>query len=343
MNYTSILRRSIQITWRHRALWLFGFLLALFGGSGGGSGGGGGGDGGSGQVARLFQYRLGRDDLSRFRLDLPSFGPSATVILAGVVLVIILLVVATIIVRNLSKGALIAMVDEVEETGNTRVSTGFRRGWRHWLRLFAISLVVFVPLVVAALILLAGAASPLLLAIVGAGNGAGAAGKALLAIAAVLTVGLFLVWLLLVIVASVAADLLQQFAYRRCVLGGDGVFAAIRHGYHMIRRNLRDAGLTWLILFGVQLVAGIVLIPVVLIGLALVAGPAVAAGVASQSWVVALLLAAPLFLLFIVAISFLSGLLIVFTSTVWTLTYREVLAREQTESEPNAAAPSIAE
>ena len=327
MNYTHILKRAAEITWRHRALWVFGVLLALFGGSGGGNAGGGGGDGGSSQVARLFQYRLGRDDLSRLGLHLPPFSlePAEIGILVGVLLLIVLLVVVAIITRNLSTGALIAMVDEVEETGATNVRSGFRHGWRHWLRLFAINLVVAAPLVLAAIVLLAGALSPLLGAILLSN----AAQKAPVWIGALLSIGLLLIWLLAVIIAAVAADLLLQVAYRQCVLGGDGVLASIREGYRTARRNLRDVGLTWLILFGINLVAGIILIPVILVGIALLAGVTVAAGVIGRSVLPALIIGAPALLAFIAVMVFLSALLLVFRSSVWTLTFREIVARQR--------------
>ena len=51
MDYTKILTRSFEVVRRNRALWLFGILLALFGGGGGGGGGfPGGGTGGSGRT-----------------------------------------------------------------------------------------------------------------------------------------------------------------------------------------------------------------------------------------------------------------------------------------------------
>lgn len=53
MDFGRLLGRAFQITLHHRALWLYGFLLALFGGSGGSMnyrfpGGGSGSPGGQG-------------------------------------------------------------------------------------------------------------------------------------------------------------------------------------------------------------------------------------------------------------------------------------------------------
>mgnify|MGYP000659292038 CR=1 FL=1 len=41
MDYVKILKRAWETTWRYRALWVFGIILAITTASGGSSGGGG--------------------------------------------------------------------------------------------------------------------------------------------------------------------------------------------------------------------------------------------------------------------------------------------------------------
>ena len=53
MDHMKVLRRSFEITWRYRVLWVFGILLALTSGGGGGNGGGG-----SSSAREIFPRRL---------------------------------------------------------------------------------------------------------------------------------------------------------------------------------------------------------------------------------------------------------------------------------------------
>ncbi len=318
MNYTSILRRAAEITWRHRALWLFGILLALFSGGSGGGGGGGGGSGSSG-----VQYQFGSGDLSRL-----SISPDVTVavvaaIILAVVVFVVVMIVLSIVVGYTARGALIGMVDEVERTGTTSVSSGFRTGWARFLRLFAIALVIGLPVGIAlVLLLLILVGLPVVVAVIAASQEI----VALAVLAGVAAVGLFLFWLLLAVVTGAAIEALSEVMYRRCVLEQEGVVESIREGYWMVRRNLRDVGLTWLILFGINLAFGIVMLPVGLIGFGLAAAPGFAAW-ALAGVPAALLTALPFLLIIVAALVVVQGIYLVFQSAVWTLVYREIVAR----------------
>ncbi len=326
MDHFNILKRALRITWRYRALWVFGILLALVSGGGGfnGGGGGGGGEGGFGGG--------------------PSIPPEAVPIIIGVVLAIcalaIVLTLVFAVVRYVAETALIGMVNEIEETGNTNVRSGFRHGWsRHAWRLFLIDVVIGIPVAIAALILLAFAASPLVLLFIDS--------TAAKVIGIVGAVGLFFIWALLMIVVSAVVSLLREIARRQCVLDDKGVLASIGDGYWMIRRNLSDVGVMWLILIGVGIVWSIVMIPVVLvllalflaIGAVLAGGPALLLYAITQAEapaiVVAVIAATPLFLLvFVAPLLFLNGLYLTFRSSTWTLTYREVRAKEAAAEHP---------
>lgn len=313
MNYTAILKRALNITWRRRALWVFGILLALFGGGGGN---GGGSSHSSGNASQALQNGF----LSP-QMDINWAVVGAIVL--GVLALILVLIVISIIVRYVSTGALIAMVDEIEETDTTSVRSGFRAGWARFLHLFAIGLVLGVPVAIALIALLLLVLLPLPVIILAARTEA----TPLIVLGVLAMIGLFLLWLLIAIVIGAAVDLLTQFVYRRCVLAQEGVFESIRQGVAMIRRNLRDAGLTWLLLFGIELAVGMALVPVVLVGLALIVA------VGGVAWAIsgvgyAMLAALPLLVLFIAAAVFVQALCLIFESAVWTLVYREISARE---------------
>jgi len=361
MDHIKILKRAWNITWSYRALWVFGIMLALVTASGSP---GPGGNGGDGQV----QYELNGDEFfgprgefpwpgGEFRL--PDIGPEIVGILSAVGIalacVVVLLIIVSVVARYVAETSLIRMVGDYEETGEKHsVRQGFRLGWsRTAWRLFLINLVVVLPAVVVFILLFFLAGAPLLAWITKS--------TALRVGGTVAAVGLFVVIVLLAIVVGTLLSLLLRLFRRACVLEGLGVGESIQRGFGLMRRHLLDVGLMWLLMVGVRIalaigtiIAVILLIPaiIVLIVLGGVLGglPALlVGGLASLfvegavPWILGALIGIPIFA-FVVGLPwlFLNGLVEVFKSSVWTLTYRELLALEgleQAEAETGPDAP----
>ena len=322
MNHSKVLKLAWHTVWNYRALWIFGIILALTAGEGGGGGA---------------QYSFRGEDFSGRGLRLERIPPGVvSTLLAigiGVACLIVLLIIVAAIARYVAATALIRMVDDHEETGQKRsVRQGFRMGWsRAAFRLFLIQLLVGLPTALAFILLFALALAPLLLWTTKA-EVAGVIGT-------LTTVGLFIPIILLAIVVGVVLSLLMKFFWRACVLEELGVTAAIRQGYAMVRQNLKDVGLMWLITLGLRIGWMILMIPVVLLLLvvsgalggllALLAGGLT--GLAFEGaapWIVAAVVGIPIFILVMAApLSFLGGLFEVFLSSTWTLTYRELRAK----------------
>ena len=283
---------------------------------------------------------------------MPEIPPEvvSTLIVAGIALacVLILLSIASVIVRYVAETALIRMVNDHEETGEKRsIRQGFRWGWsRTSLRLFAIDLLVFVPLVVGFILLLLLALAPLLLWTTHS-QAAGIVGT-------VTTIGLAVLFILLFIAVITAASLLIHFFRRVCALEEVGVVESIRRGYALVRRHLKDVFILWLIMVGLTFGWTILMIPVVLmlliVGVVLAGGPALLvgglAGMASKGgpmpWLLGGAVGLPIFLIVLtVPMLFLSGLWQIYRSGVWTLTYRELRALEAVQPAP--LAPAAAE
>jgi len=168
----------------------------------------------------------------------------------------------------------------------------------------------------------------------------------------VAAIGLGFLAILAIIVATVALNLIKLFARRVCALEGTGVIASVRHGYAMLRRNLKDVGVMWLITAGVHIGWPIVIVPVVIlliaVGVLLGGGLLLAVrgltGLAlseAAAWIVAGVAAGVLFILVLaVPLAFLGGLKETYLSSTWTLTYRELRALRETtglEAAPTAA------
>lgn len=300
MDYGRILKRAVEITWRHKALWVFGFVLALFGGGWG-----------SGQGV---QYRLGPSDLARpeWALGLVLF----------VTVVVIALVVVGIVLSNLSRGALIGMVHEVEETGSTSVHSGWHAGRSRLVGLIGVDVITVIPAVIVAMTLIALALTPLLLLIP---ERAGIAQRELLtALGIVLAVVLSLAVLVVILIGGAVLGIIRELAYRRCVFEGTGVWRSIREGSQMARANLRQVGMMWILLFGIDLAADVVVLPLAVAGFGLAAGIGVSVYAATRSVVSAVVVGMILGVPVLLVMSFVRGVYLAFRSTAWTLLYREL-------------------
>jgi len=296
VNHTAILKRAWEITRHYRALWLFGFVLALSSG-GGGAGGG--------QVA---QYTMG---------DGQRVAPALIVLIVGAVLLfVVFMILLSIVLTYASRGALIGMVREVEETSETSVRSGWRIGWSRFLRLFAIDLLIGVPTAIAATVLIVLGLSPLLLLL--------AEERALTVLAILLTVVLMLLVIGFLIITGVGLSVLGELAQRQCVLEGKGVWDSIRDAYRMGRQNMKDVGVIWLLLLAIDIGVGIVLGPIAVVLFGMAAMPGVFTYLATEAAAPTLVVSIPAVLLAVLIMSALAAIHQVFRSAVWTLAYREL-------------------
>jgi hypothetical protein len=347
MDHIQVLKRAWETTWRYRALWIFGIILALTTASGGSSGSASGGGGNGGGNGNGFPPP---GDLPWPREyhwpEIPAHVVSTLVIVSvGLVCGILLLVIVAAVARYVAETALIRMVDDHEETGvQHSVREGFRIGWsRTALRLFLINLLVSLPTTLVFILLFGLALAPLLLWTTGS-RPAGVIGT-------IAAIGMFFLVLLLAIVVGAVIKLLRRFFWRASGLEDLGVLDSIREGFGVVRRHLKDVVIMWLIMIGVRIgwaiamvVAFVVLLPVVILSI-LVGGvlggvPALLVGGLTSlflsgpvPWIVGALIGLPIFILVMAAPwVFLSGLMEVFKSSTWTLTYRELRALEGLET-----------
>jgi hypothetical protein len=274
----------------------------------------------------------------------PRPGVVRTLIVLGIGLAsaIILLVIASRIVRYVAETALIRMANEYGETGKRHtIRRGFRMGWScsAW-RLFLIRLAIDLPVAVALLLLFLVAVAPLLL---------WTAGRTVVGVIGTLsTISLFLIAIPVAMVVAAAVSLLRRLSWRACVLEGLGVTSAIRQGYAIVRDNLLDAGVTWLIAAGLRIGWAISTIPIILalliVGVTLGGALALLVGgltglafEGATPWVVASVVGVPAFLLVLAApLACLGGLLEVFLSSTWTLTYRRLCGLKSLVQEPQS-------
>jgi hypothetical protein len=243
------------------------------------------------------------------------------------------------------------MVDEYEQTG-TKV--GFRQGWklgwnRRAFRMWVIDLVIGLPVfLVVALVVSLG-----LLVFLSYTNGSNA-----LAVGGMIAaIGCTFLFIFAFVILMVLLGLLRQFFIRAAALEGTGIGASFRLGWAMFKGNWKSAALMWLVMVGIGIGFGIVgiilfflLIPayvVLLLPAAIVAAipGAVALGITSifasgpVAWIIGAVVALPfLFLIIFAPLTLISGGYLIYTSNVWTLTYREIRALEMVRPEEVPAA-----
>ena len=330
MNHIDLLKRAFRITWHYRPLWLFGFILALCGGSGGGGGGN-------------FNFpgntSTGGDDLGDFGgwPIMPDIDPSLVIALVvGIICLLLLLTVLGIVLQLVTRTALMRMVNQINETESVTVGEGWRLGWsgRAW-RLFLLNLLIGIPVAVFSLLLILVALSPLLLLIT--------ENTALMVIGVMLAIFAFLFVFLIFLFVGLVITPIRELAWRRTVLDNQGVVDSLRDAFGLIKRRLKDVVIVSLLMIGVGLgwglVALVVVLPVSLIAAMVVGGvPAGLVYLVSRSGLGAAVAGVPLAVLALILVSAVAGgLYLCYRSAVWTLAYLEM----QKPTEAPAADPPL--
>jgi hypothetical protein len=301
------------------------------------------------EIDRLFTRELGR----RFVVDVMT-------ILAVLTAAFVITLIVTKIARYVSEAALIRMVGEYEDTGERRgVWEGLRLGLsRTAWRLFLIDLAFDIPVMLAFMVLFALAFTPLVFGIRGSA-------PATVMVGSLLTGGLFVAGIALAVVAGTLLSVLKRFFRQACALECLGVIASIRRGWAAVRHKPADVLVMWLIMLGITLGQGVVialsflvLFPLLLLFIVLggVGGALTGYLVFLLSSLVfegalpvllAVVVWLPIFILVMLAPWWcLGGLMEVFNSSAWTLTYRELRAVEDAQPDQvralDAASPGAA-
>ncbi|KAF0106527.1 MAG: hypothetical protein FD146_2535 [Anaerolineaceae bacterium] len=349
-----IIKRAWHILWNYKVLWIFGILLALTAG-GGGSGNSGSSYQFSGRPGENGGYNPNYQTDPRLRevnawmeqhvfplVSHPEQYVSTFIwIGVGILLFIILVSVIAAFIRYPSEAAVIRMVDEYEQTGT---KAGFKAGWklgwsRRAFRMWVIDLVIGLPafLFVALMIGL----GVLFFYSVASGSSGMAVGGV------IASIGCGFVFIMAFIILMVFLGLLRQFFIRQAALENARVGESFRRGWAMFKRNWKNAALMWLVMLGISIGFGIagfivffLLIPVyaiLLIPAVIVAAipGLIAFGIASifasgtLAGIIGILVALPFFFLALFApLTLISGWYMIYESSVWTLTWREMKVLE---------------
>lgn len=357
-----ILSRSWHILWNYRTLWIFGFLLALA------MGGGGSGnnsnysfndsdrrqpdsewrsdwEGLRGEsFAEQMQdgFRQAGEELQKLQAQYPVEFQMVIAAVITAFVVILLLSLLTAILRYVAETASIRMVDEYEQTG---VKVGFWQGWKYgWSRaswrLFLVNFLVHIPAFILFVIL--GLVTWWIVA------SALSSVRSALITSLIAGIGLAFLFIFVTSILMVILYVLRDFAWRMIALEDAGVMDALGNAFGLVKRQWKNVGLMWLVMLGLKIawsIAFFILVfPLLIVSILTAVGgllvaivPALlTAGIASLlsapdfwPWIFAAIIGLPLFA--VVAFSpilLVGGWGLIYQSSVWTLTYRELKALE---------------
>lgn len=328
MDYVELFKRAFQISAKYRALWIFGFTLALCGG--GGSSGGGN-----------FTPPTDTTGSGDFPFDVPNTPmPEAELVIAVLVAVIFLVICLSLlglVIVQVSRTALIGMVNRIEENGTTSLREGWSLGWSYRaVSLFLVSLTIAIPIFLLMMVLFLCAISPFLLILTDS--------DPLMVLGGISGAGLVIGFIFFSLAVGVVAGPFYEIAWRYTVLKNLGPINSVTAAYHLIRQNLKEVIITVLLFVViavfwafVSLMLGLL---VVIVGGVLGVGPAYLAYLATESIGIAVAVAVPILLITVVLpLTFVQGLYLVFQSTLWTLIFRQLITPPAPKPAPTPPAP----
>lgn len=307
MDFGAVLRRSAEITWRFKALWIFG-ILAACGSSRNGAGANGGGGGG----APSGQFDFGPGETSQLEQFLNSI-PLEIIILViiAVIALIIVLSLFVLLLGVLGRSGLIGGFALADDGQAATISAIFQAAQASFLRILAIriifaiaGLLVAIPIVVAVVVL------------------------------TVVTLGLGLLCLIpllcLLVPIGIAVGLYAELTQVAAVVEDLPVVEAFGRAWNVFRENIGPIIVMALILFiGGGVLSFLLALPVFALVIPAITGFVIGTNAAIGG---GLGLAALCFVIYLPVLILLSGILQTFITGSWTLTYRRLTGVEGSEA-----------
>lgn len=327
MDFGSIIKRSWQITWRHKALWVLGIFAGISGCQSGG-GGGGGSSWRQGDVPGGFDGSA--PDLRGFLDTVQQWLPA--LIAAGALLVLVGLVWWVLGIA--ARGGLIVGVNSIEQEGRPGVGALWSAGFSRFWSLLGLEVLLRLPIVAVMLAVMAGVLLPLFGSLAGGGQ---PGAEVIAPICGSLAVGIPVM-----LVLSFVLGIMELIAKRYVMLGGQGTFEAAGNSWRFFRARFKDTFLMWLINGALNIAASLVLIvPGLVIGV-VVAVPVIMA-VASGSWGALVPVVGIAFVLIMLLSFAYSAIWGTFTSALWTIFFRKVTGMEAPSITPVTVPAASAE
>lgn len=316
MDYGNILRRSWDIIWNNKFMMVLGFLAAL--GSGANFSGGGGNSGSSFDGS-------GFNNIPEISENIGAVLATAGIVIFGLICLFFVVGILLWLLRLTAQAGLIDGAARLDAGEKVTFGEAFSAGWKKIGRMVGIDLLLFGIFFIIAFIGIF-----ILIGAVGA-SFAGAAGSgddvsALLASVGVGLIALICCLLCVFMIYAIVVSIVHPFAQRAAVLEDKGVINSIRRGWNVIRDNLGQVIVLFIIFFLIGLLVGAVtfavFIPVAAISFAPI-GLRLFGGEAIQ--VLDVVLATGGFFCLILLGAVINSVYASFRSTAFTLAYEEFI------------------
>lgn len=226
MDYGQLFRRSWEIVWQNKYLFILGFLAAL-GGSSGGSGTNFNFPSSSGSSSGSLP--------SDFAQEVTGFWDQYGGLILGLVCFLFILAIVFWLIRLAAQGGLIEAVDRIDSGEKMSFGTAFSAGVAHIGSLVGLNLLINLPFIIFGFIFAAVGGSVLVTAMRQGGEISEAAGGtfAILSICGVVVA-------CVLVPLGIIIQIVYPFAQRGLLLQNLGVVDSIRHGWRVVRENIGD-------------------------------------------------------------------------------------------------------
>lgn len=339
MDYMGILKEAWDVTRRNRRLWILGLFAAGSAGISSGNWNSGSSSSKGGNMPAWLSTAHSPGEALQRGLDQAGHQlgvPMGTadqwwVFLGLTVLTLIVLCTLFWVIGIAARGGLIEQTREAIAGRPTSAGAGWRSGLRNWGRVFAVGFLFGLPLFglgVLALLTIGAFGVPDVPTSFAAITPGLAGMGAVLSLIALFIVGV-----------SLVVSVLEEVALRHAVLGRRGAIDSIRAAWSDLREK-RGVASMWLVMILVNvaagIAAGILLVPVILVSVAVVGG-AVFAGGWSMLW-----LAAPFVLILMLMGMTFKAVFSTFRNTAWTSFYVRIEHPELSLAAPAVSSVPIA-
>jgi hypothetical protein len=306
MNHWALFKQSWSILWRHKTLWVFGLLAAL-------GGGGFNFNWNVGQMRPIAELPIGlRSVLS----DFFSSGALVTFTIIALAIGVVVFVLATF-----AQAALIRMISDIRDGQSPSVGDGMQAATQRFVPLLAVRFLLALPILILGIIAsgsfitaFAGNFGPNSERLFNFGDLSTAIGLG----------GILFVLGLLLSAIGVSAE-------RAIVLEDIGIWPAIVRGWNLLWKKFADYFSIALIFVVLAIVLGLafacVLIPVILTSILPSLGQQLGSGI--NPAIIVLNIVGPVAIVALVLGLIVGSLVAIFTSSVWTLAFREWQSQEQ--------------